>query len=137
MPKAKKIVEVYQSRAKSRDWRWRLVASNGKIIAASSEGFSSKATAKRNIQSVKTALEAAEIMVKEPKKAPRTTAKTAKTAKPAKVTKPAVKSTKPRTEKISAPKSTVTKLAKAVKPSYTNTGKLRKSKSTADLKVVA
>lgn len=35
------------------EWRWRLVASNGNIIADSGEGYSSKQGAKRGIESVK------------------------------------------------------------------------------------
>lgn len=35
------------------EWRWRLVASNGNIVADSGEGYSSKQGAKRGIESVK------------------------------------------------------------------------------------
>jgi len=35
------------------EWRWRLVASNGNIIADSGEGYSSKQGAERGIESVK------------------------------------------------------------------------------------
>ncbi|MFA9517708.1 HVO_2922 family protein [Halopenitus sp. H-Gu1] len=35
------------------EWRWRLVAANGNIIADSGEGYRSKQGAKRGIESVK------------------------------------------------------------------------------------
>lgn len=35
------------------EWRWRLVAANGEIIADSAEGYVSKQGAKRGIDSVK------------------------------------------------------------------------------------
>lgn len=47
------IFEVYRDSAN--EWRWRLVASNGKIIADSGEGYKSKQGARRGIQSVKKA----------------------------------------------------------------------------------
>jgi hypothetical protein len=43
--------EVYEDAAGQ--WRWRLVAPNGNIIADSGEGYSSKQGAKRGIESVK------------------------------------------------------------------------------------
>jgi hypothetical protein len=43
--------EVYQDRAS--EWRWRLVASNGNIVADSAEGYASKQGAKRGIECVK------------------------------------------------------------------------------------
>jgi uncharacterized protein YegP (UPF0339 family) len=43
--------EVYRDSAD--EWRWRLVASNGNIIADSGEGYSSKQGVKRGIDSVK------------------------------------------------------------------------------------
>lgn len=43
--------ELYQDNAD--EWRWRLVASNGKIIADSGEGYQSKQGAERGIRSVK------------------------------------------------------------------------------------
>ena len=45
------IFELYQDTAK--EWRWRLIASNGNIIADSGEGYNSKQGAKRGIESVK------------------------------------------------------------------------------------
>ena len=38
-------IEVYQDRAK--EWRWRLIAPNGEIIADSNEGYDSKYNANR------------------------------------------------------------------------------------------
>lgn len=43
--------EVYQDSAGQ--WRWRLVAPNGNIVADSGEGYSSKQGAKRGIESVR------------------------------------------------------------------------------------
>ncbi|WEL18390.1 MULTISPECIES: HVO_2922 family protein [unclassified Halorhabdus] len=43
--------ELFLDRAE--EWRWRLVASNGEIIADSAEGYTSKQGAKRGIESVK------------------------------------------------------------------------------------
>ncbi|MFC6615017.1 HVO_2922 family protein [Halopenitus salinus] len=43
--------EVYRDNAG--EWRWRLVASNGNIVADSGEGYRSKQGAKRGIESVK------------------------------------------------------------------------------------
>lgn len=43
--------ELYQDAATK--WRWRLVATNGNIIADSGEGYSSKQGAKRGIESVR------------------------------------------------------------------------------------
>lgn len=45
--------EVYQDKAD--EWRWRLVATNGNIIADSGEGYQSKQGAKRGIESVRNA----------------------------------------------------------------------------------
>jgi uncharacterized protein YegP (UPF0339 family) len=43
--------EVFQDNAG--EWRWRLVATNGNIIADSGEGYRSKQGVKRGIESVK------------------------------------------------------------------------------------
>ena len=43
--------EIFQDSAG--EWRWRLVASNGHIIADSGEGYQSKQGVKRGIESVK------------------------------------------------------------------------------------
>jgi uncharacterized protein YegP (UPF0339 family) len=43
--------EVFQDNAG--EWRWRLVATNGNIIADSGEGYSSKQGVKRGIRSVR------------------------------------------------------------------------------------
>lgn len=51
--------EVFQDRAS--EWRWRLVAANGNIIADSGEGYTSKQGVKRGIDSVKRSVEEAEI----------------------------------------------------------------------------
>lgn len=44
-------IELYEDNAGQ--WRWRLVAENGNIIADSGEGYASKSNAKRAIESVK------------------------------------------------------------------------------------
>ena len=46
MKARKPTVEIY----KRADWRWRLKHGNGKILAASSEGFATKFGAKRNLR---------------------------------------------------------------------------------------
>jgi hypothetical protein len=56
---AEPVFELYQDRAS--EWRWRLVASNGNIIADSAEGYASKQGAKRGIRSVKRSAPDAEI----------------------------------------------------------------------------
>ena len=51
--------EVFQDT--SDEWRWRLVAANGNIIADSGEGYQSKQGAQRGIESVKNSAAAASI----------------------------------------------------------------------------
>ena len=51
--------EVYEDAKKEQ--RWRLVAKNGKIIAASSEGYKAKADAERAIQIIKDGAKDAEV----------------------------------------------------------------------------
>lgn len=53
--------EVFQDSAD--EWRWRLVASNGNIIADSGEGYQSKQGVKRGIESVKRNAPEAEIQL--------------------------------------------------------------------------
>ena len=43
---------------KAGEWRWRLKHSNGNIIAASTEGYSSKAAALKGIENVKSSADA-------------------------------------------------------------------------------
>lgn len=45
------VFELYEDSAS--EWRWRLVAPNGNIIADSGEGYVSKQGARRGIESVK------------------------------------------------------------------------------------
>ncbi|HKL29463.1 MAG TPA: HVO_2922 family protein [Natrialbaceae archaeon] len=54
--------EVYRDNAN--EWRWRLVAANGHIIAASGEGYRSKQGVKRGIESVKKSAPEAEILIR-------------------------------------------------------------------------
>jgi len=51
--------EVFRDNAD--EWRWRLVATNGNIIADSGEGYRSKQGVKRGIESVKRSAAGAEI----------------------------------------------------------------------------
>jgi hypothetical protein len=50
---AEPVFEVFEDGAG--EWRWRLVATNGNIIADSGEGYSSKQGVKRGVESVKRA----------------------------------------------------------------------------------
>ena len=45
--------EIYQDASGLGFWRWRLLAGNGKIIADSGEGYSSKTNCKRAVDRVK------------------------------------------------------------------------------------
>lgn len=60
---AEPVFEVYRDRAS--EWRWRLVAANGNIIADSAEGYASKQGATRGIRSVRRCAREAEIRVRE------------------------------------------------------------------------
>ncbi|MFB6227619.1 MAG: HVO_2922 family protein [Halobacteriales archaeon] len=53
--------EVFRDRAD--EWRWRLVAPNGNIIADSGEGYRSKQGVRRGIDSVKRSAASAEIRI--------------------------------------------------------------------------
>jgi len=53
--------ELYEDGAG--EWRWRLVAANGEIIADSGEGYTTKQGAERGIRSVKTTAPEATIVV--------------------------------------------------------------------------
>ncbi len=44
------MIDFYQDTAD--EWRWRIKATNGKIIAASSEGYENHSDAKQNIKDV-------------------------------------------------------------------------------------
>lgn len=57
------VFELYQDRAS--EWRWRLVASNGNIIADSAEGYASKQGAKRGIESVRRTARDAEVRLQD------------------------------------------------------------------------
>lgn len=47
------IFEIYEdSRG---EWRWRLVAENGEIVADSAEGYDSKSNAERAVEAIRTA----------------------------------------------------------------------------------
>lgn len=58
---SKATFELYRDRAG--EWRWRLVAANGNIIADSGEGYRSKQGAKRGIESVKANAPGADVRV--------------------------------------------------------------------------
>lgn len=53
--------EVFEDRAG--EWRWRLRAPNGHVIADSGEGYASKQGAERGIRSVKTNAPVARVVV--------------------------------------------------------------------------
>ena len=57
------VFELYEDNAG--EWRWRLVVSNGNIIADSGEGYNSKQGAKRGIESVKRNAADADIRLRE------------------------------------------------------------------------
>ena len=42
-------LEIYKVN-RTQDWRWRVKSRNGRIVAASSEGFDTRYGAKRNLQ---------------------------------------------------------------------------------------
>lgn len=58
---AEPVFEIYQDAAD--EWRWRLKAPNGNIIATSGEGYNSKQGVKRGIESVKSNAQNARIRV--------------------------------------------------------------------------
>jgi uncharacterized protein YegP (UPF0339 family) len=51
--------EVYKD--KGGEWRWRMIASNGRIVADSGEGYSSKSGARRAIENVQSDAGAANV----------------------------------------------------------------------------
>ena len=59
----KATFEVFRDSAD--EWRWRLVASNGNIIADSGEGYQSKQGVERGIESVKRSAPDAEVQFRE------------------------------------------------------------------------
>jgi hypothetical protein len=50
MASKRPVIELYED--KSGEWRWRLKATNGQIIATSGEGYKSKSNADRAIDTV-------------------------------------------------------------------------------------
>lgn len=62
MPRGSRF-EVYEDRAG--EWRWRLVAANGNVIADSGEGYASKQGVERGIESVKANAPDAHVIVVE------------------------------------------------------------------------
>ena len=57
----KSTFEVFHDKAG--EWRWRLIASNGNIIADSGEGYQSKQGARRGIKSVKRSAPKADVQI--------------------------------------------------------------------------
>lgn len=51
--------DIYKDRAD--EWRWRLVAGNGRIIADSGEGYSSESNARRAVENVQSDAEGADL----------------------------------------------------------------------------
>lgn len=60
MPR-KPVFRIYRDSAD--EWRWRLVAPNGNIIADSGEGYNSKQGVQRGIESVKRSAPRAEVEI--------------------------------------------------------------------------
>jgi uncharacterized protein YegP (UPF0339 family) len=50
-------IEVYQDKGKT-EWRWRILARNGNVVCSSSEGFSRRAGALRNLERTQRAINA-------------------------------------------------------------------------------
>ena len=50
--------EIYQDESADREWRWRLLASNGRNIANGGQGYSNKADCLRGIELVKSSADA-------------------------------------------------------------------------------
>ena len=142
----KKIVEVYQSKSKNQDWRWRIRAPNGNIIGSSSEGFTTSAGAKRNLKTLTASLAVAEVEIVRPKTA-KTAAKLKNVAKPkapratrdnriplAKKDQPSAKApAKSRAKKPAAPKTAFTNAGKAkaaVKSAVKSATKSKKARLT-------
>ncbi len=50
--------EMYRDESVKREWRWRLRATNSKIIAASGEGYANKGDCRDIINSVKASADA-------------------------------------------------------------------------------
>jgi len=48
--------EIYQDKSKKEEWRWRVIASNGKNIGSSDEGFTRESTAVDNMNILANAL---------------------------------------------------------------------------------
>jgi uncharacterized protein YegP (UPF0339 family) len=58
-------VEFFQDRTK--EWRWRLKAANGRLMAVSGDGYKSKAGAKEGFELVKDGVKSAAVVEKEAK----------------------------------------------------------------------
>lgn len=53
------MIEIYEARrglALRKQWRWRIVAKNGRVIAVSSEGYNNRADLMRGLEIAKEAL---------------------------------------------------------------------------------
>jgi uncharacterized protein YegP (UPF0339 family) len=57
-------VTYYYSKDAKGEWRWRLKASNGRIIAGSVEGYKNKADCKADIEQVKRSGDAPVVEIK-------------------------------------------------------------------------
>lgn len=52
-------VEIYEARrglSFRKQWRWRIIAKNGRIVAVSSEGYNNRADLERGLEIVREAL---------------------------------------------------------------------------------
>lgn len=46
----KDIIEIYQDNSIKKEWRWRRTAVNGRIVGASTEGYSNKSDCEENMK---------------------------------------------------------------------------------------
>jgi uncharacterized protein YegP (UPF0339 family) len=60
------MFKVYRDRAG--EWRWRLRAANGRIVADSGEGYSSRTNAERAVQTFRALVETAQVRVAPPRR---------------------------------------------------------------------
>ena len=56
-------VEIYQDESERQEWRWRVKASNGKVLGASSEGFARRSYTENNLKSLPSFCLASDIKV--------------------------------------------------------------------------
>lgn len=55
------MFEIYREKGEKRDWRWRLMATNGKIIADSGEGYVKRSACLKAIERVRAIVPTAKV----------------------------------------------------------------------------